>query len=135
MAFFIKHFFNKGEFHELFRGGFFCALFSKGFFLCLLSQGFICMYFRRVFAVRSFPWTSTVNSLAWTNSMSSVAVAIREHSFAPTSSLLYFRSSFLSALVQSDSLLALFRMINFNAPSCGGYIGVLFSWVFQCALS
>ena len=63
--------------------------------------------------------------------MSSFAVAFREHSFATTSSVLYFRSSFFCALVQSDSLLALFRMINFNAPFCGGYIGVLFSWVFS----
>ena len=92
----------------------------------------MCMHFRKVFTVHSFPWTSTVNSLAWTTSMSSFAVAIREHSSAPTYSVLYFFGiGFFCVLVQSDSLLALFRMNNFNAPSCGRYIGVLFSWVFS----
>ena len=41
--------------------------------------------------------------------------AFREHSYAPTSSVLYFRSGFSCALVQLDSLLALFRMNNFSA--------------------
>ena len=107
-GFFIKHFSVGESSISFFVEVFFRALFCRGFFLCHLSQGFICVDFSRVFTVRSFPWTSTVNSLAWTTSMSFFAVAFREHSFAPTCSVLHFRSGFsarsLSRILSVDSL-------------------------------
>ena len=60
--------------------------------------------------------------------------AFREHSCAPTSSLLYFCSGSFCALVQPDSMRALFRMINFSARSREGYFGALFRRGFFHAL-